>query len=66
VTDGETGLLFPVGDVAQMAAGAVSLLTDPARHALFKARARNRAEASFNADDIIPRYEAFYEELLGQ
>jgi L-malate glycosyltransferase len=66
VTNGETGFLFPVGDVADMAAAAVSLLTDPVRQELFKARARKRAEAFFNADDIIPQYEAFYEELLRQ
>ena len=59
-------ILFPVGDVADMAASAVSLLADPARHELFRARARKRAEESFNADDIIPQYEAFYEELLRQ
>jgi N-acetyl-alpha-D-glucosaminyl L-malate synthase BshA len=66
VVQGETGYLCPVGDIAAMAASAVALLSDPARHALFKARARKRAEESFNADDIVPRYEAFYEELLGR
>jgi N-acetyl-alpha-D-glucosaminyl L-malate synthase BshA len=64
VRHGETGYLFPVGEIADMAACAVALLTDPARHELFKARARKRAQESFNADDIIPQYEAFYEELL--
>jgi L-malate glycosyltransferase len=66
VTHGETGYLFPVGDIAGMAAGAVELLSDPARHEFFKTRARKRALEFFNADDIIPRYEAFYEELLRQ
>jgi len=66
VTAGENGYLFPVGDIAGMAASAVALLADPARHELFKARARKRAQESFNADDIIPQYEAFYEELLRQ
>ncbi len=66
VVPGETGWLYPVGDVAAMAAGAVSLLADPARHALFRDAARKRAEGSFNADDIVPRYEAFYEELLSR
>jgi glycosyltransferase involved in cell wall biosynthesis len=47
-----------------MAASAVELLADPARHEAFRARARKRAQESFNADDIIPQYEAFYEELL--
>jgi N-acetyl-alpha-D-glucosaminyl L-malate synthase BshA len=65
VTHGETGFLFPVGDVAAMAESAVALLADPAKHEAFKARARKRAQESFNSDDIIPQYEAFYEELLG-
>jgi glycosyltransferase involved in cell wall biosynthesis len=66
VSHGETGYLFPVGDIAAMAAGAVEFLTDTAKHEAFKERARKRAQESFNADDIIPRYEAFYEELLRQ
>ncbi len=64
ITHGETGYLFPVGDVADMAASAVALLTDPARHELFRARARKRAEQFFNADRIIPLYESYYEEVL--
>jgi len=64
ITHGETGYLFPVGDIADMAASAVSLLGDPARLELFKAQARRRAEQYFSADDIIPLYEAFYEEIL--
>jgi glycosyltransferase involved in cell wall biosynthesis len=64
ITHGETGYLFPVGDVAGMAAGAVALLTDPARHALFRAQARKRAEGAFDADRIIPLYESYYEEVL--
>jgi N-acetyl-alpha-D-glucosaminyl L-malate synthase BshA len=64
ITHGETGYLFPVGDVADMAASAVALLGDPARHALFRAQARKRAEEFFDADQIIPLYESFYEEIL--
>lgn len=64
ITHGETGYLFPVGDIADMAASAVALLTDPARHGLFRAQARKRAEQSFNADRIIPLYESYYEEVL--
>jgi N-acetyl-alpha-D-glucosaminyl L-malate synthase BshA len=64
ITHGETGYLFPVGDVAGMAASAVALLTDPARHALFGAEARKRAGESFDADRIIPLYESYYEEVL--
>ena len=64
IVHGETGFLFPVGDIASMAAHAVGLLTDPARHGLFKSKARSRAEQFFNADEIIPQYEAFYKEIL--
>jgi len=64
ITHGETGYLFPVGDIASMAAHAVALLTDPARLELFSIQAKRRAEQNFNADEIIPRYEAFYEEIL--
>jgi N-acetyl-alpha-D-glucosaminyl L-malate synthase BshA len=63
ITHGETGYLFPVGDIANMAAKAIALLSDPARHELFKTQARRRAVQFFNADQIIPQYEAFYEEI---
>lgn len=66
VVPGETGYLFPVGDVGNMAAAAVGLLSDPDRHGLMKTRARERAERFFSADKIIPQYEAMYEELLGR
>ncbi len=66
ITHGETGYLFSVGDVENMAAHAISLLNDPARHHLFKAKARKRAEETFSAAKIIPQYEAFYEELVRQ
>jgi len=64
IVDGETGYLRPVGDVEGMAARAVELLTDPARLERFRVQARRRAEENFDADRIIPQYEAFYEELL--
>jgi N-acetyl-alpha-D-glucosaminyl L-malate synthase BshA len=64
ITHGETGYLFPVGDVADMAASAVALLADAARHGRFKEQARKRAEQFFNADRIIPLYESYYEEVL--
>jgi N-acetyl-alpha-D-glucosaminyl L-malate synthase BshA len=64
IVHGETGYLFPVGDIAGMSANAVALLRDPARHELFKTQARRRARQFFNADEIIPQYEAYYEEIL--
>jgi N-acetyl-alpha-D-glucosaminyl L-malate synthase BshA len=64
ILHGETGYLFPIGDLANMSAKAVDLLSDPPAMALFKARARQRAEQFFDAERIIPQYEAFYEEVL--
>jgi L-malate glycosyltransferase len=64
IVDGETGFLEPVGDIDGMAGKAVELLGDPARLALFRTRARRRAEQHFDAARIIPQYEAFYEGLL--
>ena len=51
IVHGETGYLFPVGDIAAMAAKAVEMINDPAAHELFKTRARRRAERDFDAAD---------------
>jgi N-acetyl-alpha-D-glucosaminyl L-malate synthase BshA len=64
VVHGETGFLFPVGDVAAMADKAVEIMGDPAAYERLKAKARRRAVRVFDAADIIPRYEAFYRELV--
>jgi N-acetyl-alpha-D-glucosaminyl L-malate synthase BshA len=64
ITHGETGYLFPVGEITNMAEKAVALLSDPENHELFKIQARKRATQFFNANQIIQQYEAFYEEIL--
>jgi N-acetyl-alpha-D-glucosaminyl L-malate synthase BshA len=64
VIQGETGFLFPVGDIEAMAAKAVELLGDPAAYQRLKAQARRRAVRDFDAADIIPRYEAYYRDLV--
>lgn len=64
ISHGETGFLFPVGEIRKMAENAVDLLRNPERHELFKNQARRRASQCFNADQIIPQYEAYYEEIL--
>lgn len=66
ITHGETGYLFPVGDTQAMAQSAVSLLTNSAEHERFSQAARVRAQEYFNADQLIPQYEAFYLEILNQ
>ena len=64
VEDGETGLLFPVGDVRAMAAGAIALLSDPERHAAFARRAREQAVERFAESVVVARYRALYERVL--
>jgi N-acetyl-alpha-D-glucosaminyl L-malate synthase BshA len=64
ITHGETGYLYPVGEIKKMAEKSIELLSSPKKHELFKQQARRRATQSFNADQIIPQYEAFYEEIL--
>ncbi len=64
VAHGETGYLFPVGETERMAEAAAALLLDREQHEAFGRKARDRAVSDFNAIQIIPRYEAFYEEVL--
>jgi N-acetyl-alpha-D-glucosaminyl L-malate synthase BshA len=64
VRDGVDGLLYPVGDVAAMAAGAIGLLADRGRHERFAAAARAGAVARFAQDKIVGRYRALYERTL--
>ncbi len=64
ITHGETGYLYPVGDIDKMAEKSIELLNHPEKHDLFKQRARERAAQSFSADRIIPQYEAYYQEIL--
>ncbi|MFQ5754450.1 MAG: N-acetyl-alpha-D-glucosaminyl L-malate synthase BshA, partial [bacterium] len=66
VVDGETGFLLPVGEIASMAEKALELLSDAEMHAAFGKRARERAVRCFDSQLIIPKYEAFYEEVLSQ
>jgi N-acetyl-alpha-D-glucosaminyl L-malate synthase BshA len=63
VTDGTSGYLLEVGDVAGMAERALELLADPARLRQMGQRARAEAQR-FCASLIIPRYEAFYQRVL--
>ena len=64
VTDGEGGWLLPVGDVEGMAVAALDLLgSDEAWERASQAAARGARER-FSTDRIVPRYEAYYREVL--
>jgi N-acetyl-alpha-D-glucosaminyl L-malate synthase BshA len=65
IEDGVTGLLFPVGDVDAMAAGALSLLNDTARLNAMREAARKDAKKRFCANLVVPQYVRFYEQVLG-
>jgi N-acetyl-alpha-D-glucosaminyl L-malate synthase BshA len=65
VEDGVSGYLRDVGDVEAMADLGVRLLTDDALHRRMSAAARRVAEERFSVDSIVPRYEAYYERVLG-
>jgi L-malate glycosyltransferase len=63
VRDGETGVLFPVGDVDAMADAAVALLKDRERWRVMSAAAAADARARFSINDIVSQYEALYREV---
>ena len=65
IDDGKTGLLYKVGDVEDMANGALSLLRDPARLNAMREAARRTAQKRFCASLVVPQYVRYYEQVLG-
>ncbi len=65
IDDGETGLLFKVGDVEGMAEGALSLLRDRARLEGMREAGRKTAQKRFCASLVVPQYVKYYERVLG-
>jgi N-acetyl-alpha-D-glucosaminyl L-malate synthase BshA len=64
VADGECGLLFPVGDVEAMTAGAAALLGDEPRRRAMGEAGRRRAVEQFAVDTVVARYRGLYEDVL--
>ena len=64
IEHGRSGFLHPLNDVEGMAGSGVAVLSDPALHAAMVAHGRRLVQERFCADLVVPRYEAFYEELL--
>jgi N-acetyl-alpha-D-glucosaminyl L-malate synthase BshA len=64
VSDGVTGCLHPPDRIDEMAASAVKLLSDQGLHARMAADAARLAVERFNADRIVPLYEAVYQRAL--
>jgi glycosyltransferase involved in cell wall biosynthesis len=66
IEDGVTGLLYPVGNVEDMAAGAVSLLKDRARLEAMRKAGRKTAQKRFCSSLVVPHYVQYYEKVLGK
>jgi len=64
VAHGETGFLFPMGAVAEMAEAGVSLLRDRERWTRFSDAARADAVERFSNDRIVPDYEQLYQDVV--
>ena len=66
IEDGVNGLLYEIGDVEGMAAGAISILSDPTLLERLSTASRRTAQDHFCASRIIPLYEKYYERILAQ
>lgn len=64
VMDGETGFLFPPGDVQGMAEAGIALLSDPERWREFSQAGRRLAVERFSATSVVPMYERLYERMV--
>jgi N-acetyl-alpha-D-glucosaminyl L-malate synthase BshA len=64
VTHGVDGYLVPPRDVAAAAKYALEILTLPDRGRLMGQQARKSARSKYCANDVIPRYEAYYRKIL--
>jgi glycosyltransferase involved in cell wall biosynthesis len=64
VLDGETGLLAPPGDAANLRHAIATLVQDRARRTQLGRSARNRAETEFAWDPLIDRLEQTYANAL--
>jgi N-acetyl-alpha-D-glucosaminyl L-malate synthase BshA len=65
IDDGITGMLYPVGDVDAMAAGALSLLKDRDRLQAIREAGRKTAQTRFCSTLVVPQYLRYYEAVLG-
>jgi N-acetyl-alpha-D-glucosaminyl L-malate synthase BshA len=66
IDDGVTGLLYPVGNVEDMAEGAVRLLKDRDRLEAMRDAGRKTAQKRFCSSLVVPHYVRYYEQVLGR
>lgn len=65
IDDEETGFLFDIGAVDEMAEAGVRLLSDDVLHGRVAEAARAAAVERFSARSVVPLYEALYERVIG-
>jgi glycosyltransferase involved in cell wall biosynthesis len=66
VTDGQTGLLVPPGDVGALRDALAALIGDPGRRTELAARGRALFEERFSADTFVPALRDVYAELVSR
>jgi N-acetyl-alpha-D-glucosaminyl L-malate synthase BshA len=64
VVDGETGFLFPVGEINAMVQASIDLLTNEEKYRRFSMTSRQRA-LQFDTNKVLPKWENYYREVLG-
>jgi L-malate glycosyltransferase len=64
IEDGVNGLLYPAGNVEDMADGVIHLLKDRKRLELMRDAARRTARTRFCSSLVLPLYVEFYEKVL--
>jgi N-acetyl-alpha-D-glucosaminyl L-malate synthase BshA len=64
IDHGVSGFLHQPNDVQGMAESGLALLTDPELHARIAASGRRTVRERFCCDLVVPRYEAFYQNLV--
>ncbi len=66
VTDGETGVIVPVGDAPAVARAILDLIEDPARAARLGAAGRASVVARFGSGRLVEDIDALYQRLLAE
>lgn len=64
ITDGETGYICKLGDIEEMAAKAIFLLSNESLHRKFAFQSVERVRKNFRAESIVNQYEQLYYMLL--